>query len=181
MPDSPPTGAVRNPDLLAVYCNDHLSAATGGVELVSRMLGVHRGSRLEDPLEQLLAELREERIALRATIGSLGLPVRQYKLLVSWVVEKLSRAKLNGRLVSRSPLSDLMEFEFIATAVLGKRAGFETLRALGEHDRRIDSALFERLIEQADRQHRWLSDVRRDIAADVFGGRAQAAGDAAGT
>jgi hypothetical protein len=181
VPESSTTGAVRNPDLLTVYCNDHLAAATGGTELVSRMLGRHRGTSYERPLEQLLDELREERAALRTTMGALGLPVRQYKLVATWVAEKLSRGKLNGRLLSRSPLSDLIEFEFIATAVLAKRAGFETLRALGEVDGRIDAALFERLIDQADRQHHWLSEARRDVAAAVFGGQAQAASDAADT
>ncbi len=181
MPDSPATSGIRNPDLLAVYCNDHLAAATGGIELVSRMLGRYRGTAHEQPLEGLLDELREERAALQTTMGALGLPVRQYKQVASWVAEKLSRGKLNGRLVSRSPLSDLVEFEFIATAVLAKRAGFETLRALGEEDRRIDSAVYERLIDQADDQHRWLAEARRDVAADVFGGRAEAASDAADT
>ena len=61
-------------------------------------------------------------------MAALGVPVRQYKQVGSWLGEKLSRLKLNGRLLSRSPLSDLVEFEFIATAVLAKRAGFETLR-----------------------------------------------------
>lgn len=181
MPDSPATGAVRNPELLAIYCNDHLAAATGGIELVSRMIGRHRGGTYEGRLEGLLDELREERTALRTTIDSLGLPVRQYKLIASWVAEKLSRGKLNGRLMSRSPLSDLVEFEFIATAVLAKRAGFETLRALGESEHRIDAALFERLIDQADRQHRWLAEARREVAEQVFGGESEAASDAADT
>jgi len=181
VPDSPATSGVRNPDLLAIYCNDHLAAATGGIELVGRMIGRHRGSVHEAPLEGLLDELREERAALRTTMGALGLPVRQYKLLATWVAEKLSRGKLNGRIVSRSPLSDLVEFEFIATAVLAKRAGFESLRALGEDDHRIDAALFERLIDQADRQHRWLAEARRDVAARVFGGEPDAASDAADT
>jgi len=174
-------GALRNPDLLGVYCNDHLAAARGGIELVGRMIGRWRGTRFEQPLEQLLDELREERDGLRATMGALGVPVRQYKLAAVWVGEKLSRAKLNGRLLSRSPLSDLIEFEFIATAVLAKRSGFETLRALGETDQRIDAALFERLIDQADEQHTWLAEARREVAADVFGGRPQAASDAADT
>jgi hypothetical protein len=173
--------APRNPDLLGVYCNDHLAAARGGIELVVRMLGRWHGTRFEQPLEQLLDELREERDGLRATMAALGAPVRQYKLLAVWVGEKLSRAKLNGRLVSRSPLSDLIEFEFIATAVLAKRAGFETLRELAAIDRRIDAELFERLIDQADDQHTWLAEARREIAAEVFGGQAQAASDAADT
>ncbi len=170
MSESPAAGAHRDPALLGIYCNDHLAAATGGVELVGRMIGVHRGTPYEPRLEQLLDQLREERAAVRASMAALGVPVRQYKQVASWVGEKLSRVKLNGHLLSRSPLSDLVEFEFISTAVLAKRAGFETLRALAAEDSRLDGALLERLIVQADAQHDWLADARREMAARVFGG-----------
>src|SRR5215207_3180177 len=120
--ESSAAGAARRPELLSIYCNDHLAAATGGIELVGRMLGEHRGTPYEPRLEQLLDELREERAGVRSSMAALGLPVRQYKQLGSWIGEKLSRAKLNGHLLSRSPLSDLVEFEFISTAVLAKRA-----------------------------------------------------------
>ncbi|HVD29505.1 MAG TPA: hypothetical protein VNC79_13545, partial [Mycobacteriales bacterium] len=153
MSESSATGAVRNPDLLGIYCNDHLAAATGGIELVSRMLGRHRGTPHESNLEGLLDELREERAALRASMAALDLPVRQYKQVASWVGEKLSRLKLNGHVLSRSPLSDLVEFEFIATAVLAKRDGFESLRALADVDPRLDAGALDRMIAQADKQH----------------------------
>ena len=170
MSESSVAGAVRNPELLGIYCNDHLAAATGGIELVSRMLGRHKGSRFEPRLEELLDELREERAGLRASMAALGFSVRQYKQVASWVGEKLSRAKLNGHVLSRSPLSDLVEFEFIATAVLAKRAGFETLREVAAVDSRLDAGLLDRLIAQADKQHDWLADARREVAAGVFGG-----------
>jgi hypothetical protein len=112
---------------------------------------------------------------------ALGLPVRQYKQVASWLGEKISRAKLNGHLLSRSPLSDLVEFEFISTAVLAKRAGFETLLEVAAVDRRLDAALLERLIRQADKQHDWLADARREVAARVFGGEPGPADAAAGS
>ena len=174
-------GGIRNADLLGVYTNDHLASATGGIELVSRMLGRWRGTPYESRLEELLDELREERAGLRSSMASLGVPVRQYKQIGSWLGEKISRLKLNGHLLTRSPLSDLVEFEFIATAVLAKRAGFETLRAAAEVEPRLDEALFERLIAQADKQHHWLADVRREVAAGVFGGHPGAADAAADT
>ena len=177
----PSTAAgIRNPDLLGIYCNDHLAASTGGVELVRRMLGEHRGSPYEPRLQQLLKELLEERTALRSMMAALGVPVRQYKQLATWVGEKLARAKLNGRLLSRSPLSSVVEFEFIATAVLAKRAGFETLLEVAAVDSRLDAALLERLIRQADAQHEWLSEARREVAAQVFGGRPEPASEVAG-
>jgi hypothetical protein len=179
--ESSTAGAVRNLDLLGIYCNDHLAASTGGIELVSRMLGTHRGTTYEPRLTELLDELREERSALRASMAALGLPVRQYKQVASWIGEKLSRAKLNGHLLSRSPLSDLVEFEFISTAVLAKRAGFETLLAIAAVDTRLDRGLLERLIAQADKQHDWLADARREVAAEVFGGDPGPADAAAGS
>jgi hypothetical protein len=168
--ESSAAGAVRNLELLGIYANDHLAAATGGIELVSRMLSRHRATQYEAKLAQLLDELREERAGVRSCITALGLPVRQYKQVGAWVGEKFSRAKLNGHVLSRSPLSDLVEFEFIATAVLAKRAGFETLREIAAVDPRLDAGLLDRLIEQADKQHDWLADARREVAARVFGG-----------
>ena len=181
MSESTAPGGIRHPELLGVYTNDHLASATGGIELVGRMLGRWRGTPYQPRLEELRDELLEERSALRATMEALGLPVREYKQAAVWLGEKISRAKLNGHLLTRSPLSDLVEFEFISTAVLAKRAGFETLRAAGEEDPRIDAALFERLIAQANKQHHWLADVRREVAAQVFGGHPGAADAAADT
>jgi len=165
-----PTGAVAHPELLAVYCNDHIASAAGGIELVSRMIGVHKDSQYADGLRQLLDELRQEKSDLTATTKALGLPVRQYKQVAVWFAEKASRLKLNGHLLSRSPLSDLVEFEFLASAVRGKRSGFETLRIAAEVDERIDKVLLDALIAQANRQFHWLTEVRREVAATVFGG-----------
>ncbi|WP_299951737.1 hypothetical protein [uncultured Modestobacter sp.] len=167
---SAPTGAVAHPELLAVYLNDHLASSTGGIELVSRMIGVHRGGPHEAGLRQLLEELREEKSALDGQMRALGIAVRQYKQAGVWLAEKASRLKFNGHLLSRSPLSDLVEFEFLASAVRGKRSGFETLRIAATVDGRIDADLLDGLIRQANRQHDWLTEVRRDVAAGVFGG-----------
>jgi hypothetical protein len=145
------------------------------------MLSQHRGTAHEAKLEELLDELREERAALRSSMAALDIPVRQYKQVASWVGEKLARLKLNGHVLSRSPLSDLVEFEFIATAVLAKRCGFETLRVVAAAEKRLDAPLLDRLIAQADKQHDWLADARREVAARVFGGDPGPAAAAAGS
>jgi hypothetical protein len=173
--ESPDHPGPRNADLLGIYANDHLAAATGGIELVSRMIGVHRGSAYEQPLRQLRDELHDERRSLHALMDACAIPVRQYKQVAVWLAEKASRAKLNGHLTTRSPLSDLVEFEFLASAVRGKRSGFETLREVAEVEPRLDAAELDRLIEQANRQYEWLTQTRREVAARVFGGRPAAA------
>jgi hypothetical protein len=175
VPETPASSGLRNPELLAVYCNDHLAAATGGIELVGRMLSTHRGDRYEGPLEQLLTELREEKAAYLSIMSGLGIPVRQYKQLGVWLAEKISRGKLNGRVLSRSPLSDLVEFEFLASGVRAKRSGFESLRIAAEVEPRLPKTELDRLIDQAHRQYEWLTRARREVAATVFGGDAEAA------
>ena len=61
--------------------------------------------------------------------------------------------------------------EFLASAVRGKRSGFETLREVAESEPRLDKAELDRLIDQANRQLTWLTQTPRDVAAAVFGGR----------
>ncbi|MGY1824933.1 MULTISPECIES: hypothetical protein [unclassified Blastococcus] len=175
----PPAG-LHNLDLLAIYCNDHLAASTGGIELVRRMLGVHEGTEYAPRLEQLLTELHEEKAALRGIMEALGLPVQRHKQVALWLGEKVSRLKLNGRVLTRSPLSDLVEFEFLASAVRAKRSGFETLREVADADERLDKELLDGLVEQANRQHSWLTATRREVAARVFGGNDHAPDEAAG-
>jgi hypothetical protein len=179
---SPSTSRPRQPHnvgLLGIYCNDHLAASIGGIELVKRMIGVHRGSRHEAPLTQLLAELHDENDSLETQMRALDLPVRHSKQAALWLGEKLARFKLNGRLLGRSPLSDLVEFEFLASAVRAKRSGFETLREVAEVDERLDVPELDRLIEQANRQHEWLTRARQEVAAEIFGGVAEAPREAA--
>ncbi len=176
MSETPAPSALRNAELFGIYVNDHLASATGGIELVGRMLGVHRGSRHQEPLEQLLAELHEERAAIRSMMSALDIAVTQYKQLGVWVAEKVTRVvKLNGRVLARSPLSDLVEFEFLASGVRAKRSGFETLRIAAEVEPRLPKDELDRLIDQAHRQYEWLTRARREVAADVFGGSAAAA------
>ena len=92
----------------------------------------------------------------------------------------MSRGKLNGPLIGRSPLDSLVEFEFLASAVRAKRSGFETLREVAAVDERVDVELVDRLVEQANSQHKWITHARREIAADIFGGSPHSADEAAG-
>src|SRR5437763_6045555 len=94
-----------DPSLLGIYLNDHLAGAAGGLELFRRALASHRRTAAEPVLERLAQEVEEDREALLRIMTTLELPVRQYKVAAGWLAEKAGRAKPNGRLLSRSPLS----------------------------------------------------------------------------
>ena len=50
-------------------------------------------------------------------MGTLAVPVHRYKMLGGWALEKAARLKPNGRLLRRSPLSDLIELEGLLLGV----------------------------------------------------------------
>jgi hypothetical protein len=60
--------------------------------------------------------------------------------------------KLNGRLLSRSPLSNLEELELLRLGVAGKAAGWRTLRLLADTDPRLHRGRLDELLVRADGQ-----------------------------
>jgi hypothetical protein len=164
-----PLGPPTEPTLLRIYLNDHLAGATGGMELAKRIAGAHRGTPAGPELARLATEVAEDRRELMAMMTALGVPARRYMILAGWLGEKAGRLKPNGRLLSRSPLSSVIELETMRLGVEGKHAGWSLLRRLAERDRRLDAARLDRLLERADRQARLLEELRVRAVDDIVG------------
>ncbi|MCU1588993.1 MAG: hypothetical protein JWP11_249 [Frankiales bacterium] len=158
-----------DPTLLGIYLNDHLAGATGGLELFRRATGSHAGTPAGDALKRLTAEVEDDRDALLAILRALGFPVRQYKVIAGWAAEKAGRLKLNGRLLSRSPLSSVIELEGLHLGVLGKSACWRLLRTLAESEPRLDKLALDGLLARAERQAAELEDLRLTAARGALG------------
>jgi hypothetical protein len=158
-------------DLLGVYLNDHLAGATAGLELARRMAAAAApGSELAAVMRQLVTEIAVDRKTLIEIMATLEVPLRGYKMFAGWAGEKAARLKLNGHLLTRSPLSDLEEAEMLRLGVEGKAAGWRTLRTLSERDSRLDGRRLDALIERAARQSETLETLRVSIAAQLVSG-----------
>jgi hypothetical protein len=155
-------------DLLGIYLNDHLAGATGGMELARRLAASHPDPGQRITLQRLAAEITQDRRALLDLMAALGLPVRHYKLSAAWAAEKAARLKLNGRLLSRSPLSSLEELEMLRLGVEGKAAGWRTLRALADADSRLDRDRLDELMARARQQADLLEELRVQAAAHLI-------------
>src|SRR6202046_2681929 len=92
-------------DPLAIYLNDHLAGATGGLELARRVAGAGQAPAPPAELRQFAQEVAEDRDAVLRILGTLGLPVRSYKAWAGWAGEKAGRLKLYGHPTTRSSLS----------------------------------------------------------------------------
>ena len=95
------------------------------------------------------------------------IPVRAYKVCAGWIGEKAGRMKFNGRLLARSPLSDLEELELLRLGVEGKAAGWRTLRTLTDTEKRLDAGHLDELMSRARRQADLLEELRVRAASQV--------------
>jgi hypothetical protein len=113
---------------LAIYLNDHLGGATGGVELARRLRTSNRGDdTFGPPSDRICSEIEEDRAALEQVIKGFGFSPSTVKPAGAWVAEKLGRLKLNGRSRGYSPLSRLLELEGLWMGITGKIALWKTL------------------------------------------------------
>jgi hypothetical protein len=160
--------------LLAIYLNDHLAGATGGVELARRAAVWYPVPAQQAALEGLAADIAQDRQTLLDLMTTLGMPVRRYKVGVAWAAEKAGRLKLNGSLLGRSPLSNLEELEMLRLGVEGKAAGWRTLRELAKTDGRLRPGTLDELTSRAREQASLLEELRVQAAAQLVG--AQPAG-----
>lgn len=146
--------------VLGIYLNDHLAGATAGTELARRVARTHQDRGEDGLLQHFPAEVAQDRADLIGMMTVLGIPVRSYKVCAAWIGEKAGRLKLNGHLLARSPLSDLEELEMLRLGVEGKAAGWRTLRALADTDKRLDPERLDQLLSRAQRQADLLEELR---------------------
>jgi hypothetical protein len=149
---------------LAIYLNDHLAGATGGVELARRLRASNRGiDPFWQPLDRICKEIEEDRATLEQVIDRLGFSRSRVKPAGAWVAEKLGRLKLNGRLRGYSPLSRVLELEGLLIGITGKMALWETLTELEGVERLgID---FAHMTARAVAQRSTVDDLHRLAAA----------------
>jgi hypothetical protein len=156
-------------DPLGIYLNDHLAGATAGLELARRVARARHVPAPQPDLQRFADEVAEDRAALLRIMGTLGVPARSYKVWAAWAGEKAGRLKPNGRLTTRSALSNLEELELMRLGVEGKAAGWRTLRELAEVDGRLDASELDGLISRARSQADFLEESRVRAARQLIG------------
>jgi hypothetical protein len=150
---------------LAIYLNDHLAGATGGVELARRI--AHENNDNTD-LAALALDIEQDRDSLLRIMAALGVQQDYLKVAGGWLGEKLARLKLNGHLFTRSPLSQVIELEAMRLGVDGKAAGWQTLRHLADHDNRLDGTHLDELLARAEAQKETLEALRSQAVEPAF-------------
>ncbi|MFE6844548.1 hypothetical protein [Streptomyces sp. NPDC057686] len=146
--------------LLGIYLNDHLAGAGAGISLLKRMTRAHRGSGAGPRLALLTEEDTEDRDSLREVMTSVDVPVNHVRSLLGVAAAQAGRLKGNGRVLARSPLSDVLELEAIRMGVEGKKELWRTLHTLARTEPGLDAEAMGRLLARAERQAGVLEALR---------------------
>lgn len=150
-----------------VYLRNHEAAARGGCDLFGRAASSRRDPTQAAVLRQLHQDVRADHDSLRQLMRAWDARPNPVWAAAMRVGERIGRLKPNGRLVRRSPLTDVMETEALIDAVWAKRTGWQALRSAGLPTPPEMPTLNE-LVRRADRQLAQLADVHRDTAVHVF-------------
>ncbi|MEU9544100.1 transaldolase family protein [Streptomyces mirabilis] len=165
-----PSGESSNaPALLAIYLNDHLAGATGGLELCRRAAQGQRDEERATAFSTLAKQVEEDHDSLVQIMFDLGVSTDHPKVALGRLTEKAGRLKPNGRLFSRSPLSDVLELESMLLGVQGKASCWRTLRVLAEDDDRLYAEHLDALLERAEHQTATLEELLLAAAAHTLG------------
>src|SRR5687768_8175715 len=133
-----------------------------GTELARRI------SRTHPELRALAAEIDADRGELLDVMRTFGVEPRQHKAAIGWLTEKAGRLKLNGRLLGRSPLSDVLELETLRVGIEGKAAMWRALQTLPGQNAGADAERLDRLLRRAEGQADLVDAYRLRIAPKAF-------------
>jgi hypothetical protein len=144
---------------LATYLEDHAAGAAAAIELLESLRD-HHGENLIGFASEMLREVQEDQLTLKALLERVDPEPKGVKEAVSWLAEKVSRLKL-GR-VGGGDLGTFEALETLALGILGKRALWIALAEIV--DPRLSGTDFRALADRAEQQHRRAEEKRLEVA-----------------
>ena len=162
------TSAASPRRLLRIYLNDHLMGATAMLHLSRRCLSSNGGTPLGAFLEELVAELGEDRTIVAELMDALHLTRDPVKQAAAVVGERIGRAKLNGSLTGYSDLSRLVELEGLLTGATLQLALWQSLRQIAAAHPPVAALDLDRLVARTTAQIERLETHRREAGANAL-------------
>ena len=155
-------------ELLGVYLTDHLAGSTAGLELAEKLRDNNQGTELGKVMAALHHDIEQDRATLEELMRHLEIDRHPVKEAAGWILERLSRLRLNPALTGSADLTRLLETEALSLGIEGKLAMWLVLKEAAATDRRLAETDFDRLIDRARGQRRTLEPHRLASALRAF-------------
>jgi hypothetical protein len=147
-------------DQLHTYMNDHLAGALAGVTILERLIAATEEAAEQQALGDLLVEIQEDRGTLQYLLERSGGHRSAWRKASGWVGATATAVKLRMDDPGGHRLSRFEALEMLALGILGKRALWRALAALGPGVPALHGVDF-RLLEQRARDQHDRVDARR--------------------
>jgi hypothetical protein len=155
---------------LGVYLNDHLAGSAAGTELAEKLRDNNQGTELGNTMAALHRDIEQDRATLEELMARLEVERHPVKEAAGWLLERLSRLRLNPAITGSADLTRLLETEALSLGIDGKLAMWLVLKEAAAVDRRLAGTDFDRLIERARGQRRTLEPHRVATGLAAFSG-----------
>jgi hypothetical protein len=104
------------------YLNDHRAGATAGTALVRRIWRSNRRTKWGPIIEKVAESIEQDLVVLDEVRAAAGVSGGDLKRVAALLTERAGRLKLNGHLLTYSPLSRVLELETLMSAIRGKQS-----------------------------------------------------------
>ena len=155
-------------DPLAVYLRDHYAGSAAGLALVRRCRRANAGTALDEVLARTESDIIDDRHSLQEIMSRLGVSPSVVKTAVGRASEVIGRLKSNGRIMTRSPSSTVVELEGLAAGITTKANLWRSLRATPVHHPGLDAGELDRLVQRATDQLERVIAAHDEAAEHAF-------------
>lgn len=153
---------------LSSYLNDHLAGSVGALELLDRLMKIYKGKPLERFFKDLRNEIDADQETLKELIAKLGEKEGTVRKAGAWIVEKLSRTKIQLGETREGEMGLFLALEGLALGINGKRSLWLALAAASETAPHLRGPDYATLGTRAVEQHDRVEAKRLEIAREVF-------------
>ena len=153
---------------LGSYLNDHLAGSVGALELLDRLIEVYEGKPLEQFFKDLRSEIDADQETLKELIKKLGEKESAVRKAGAWIVEKLSRAKIQLGETQEGEMGLFLALEGLILGINGKRLLWRALATASETVPGLRGPDYGTLQNRASEQGDRLETKRLELAREVF-------------
>jgi hypothetical protein len=153
---------------LTSYLNDHLAGSVGALELLDRLINVYQGKPLERFFSNLRDQIDADQETLKGLIERLGEEESAVRKAGAWVMEKLSRAKIQLSETREGEVGLFLALEGLALGINGKRLLWRALAVASEAIPDLVGLDYVALEKRAAEQYDWVEGKRLEVAGEAF-------------
>lgn len=153
---------------LSSYLNDHLAGSVGALELLDRLIDIYQDKPLEGFLSDLRKEIEADQELLKRLIASLGQEESTVRKAGAWVIEKISRAKIQPGEAEKGEMGLFLALEGLALGIIGKRTLWRALAAASATVPQLRTLDYDELERRAVEQYDCVEAKRLEIARGLF-------------